>query len=121
MRSARDCLLNVRAQEVAAGRSAPGIYAVGEQKWILHSYFYYLRRLWLGSGRRIDDRRARTALFVPGRQRPILIGDADYQVVQGATGRRLRSVPALQAPRNPAADAGTVRHVCAGSRAGLTR
>src|SRR5207342_342147 len=35
MRSARDCLLNVREQELAAGRPARGIYAIREQKWML--------------------------------------------------------------------------------------
>ena len=50
-----------------------GIYAVREGKWMLHSHFYYFRRLgpW-ERGDEIDDRVLSEGVFVPGRQRPIL-------------------------------------------------
>jgi hypothetical protein len=97
MRSARDCLLNVREQELTAGRPAPGIYAVREQKWMLHSHFYYFRRLapW-ERGVELDDRAVSDGLFVPGRQRPILMSDADYQAFKTRHADALRSVPAVR-------------------------
>ncbi len=97
MRSARDCLLSVRQQELAAGRQAPSIYAVREQKWMLHSHFYYFRRLapWERAAE-VDDRAVSDGLFVPGRQRPILMSDADYQAFKARHADALRSVPAVR-------------------------
>jgi hypothetical protein len=97
MRSARDCLLNVREQELAAGRPAPGIYAIREQKWMLHSHFYYFRRLapW-ERGDELDDRVVSDGLFVPGSQRPILMSDADYQAFKARHAEALLSVPAVR-------------------------
>jgi hypothetical protein len=97
MRSARDCLMNVRERELAAGRPAPGIYAVREQKWMLHSHFYYFRHLapW-ERGDVLDDRIVADGLFAPGRQRPILLGDTDYQAFRTGHAEALRSVPAVR-------------------------
>ncbi len=71
MRSARDCLVSVREQELRAGRTAPGIYAIREQKWMLHSHFYYFRRLapW-ERGDELDNRAVSDGLFAAGGQRP---------------------------------------------------
>ena len=68
MRSARDCLVGVREQELGAGRTAPGIYAIAKQKWMLHSHFYYFRRLdpW-ERGDVLDDRAVSDGLFGRGR------------------------------------------------------
>jgi len=97
MRSARDCLLKVRAQELAAGRHAPGIYTVSEQKWMLHSHFYYFRRLgkW-ERGDTLDDRVVADGLFVSGEQRPIIIGDADYQTFKVRYRDALVAIPMLR-------------------------
>jgi 4-amino-4-deoxy-L-arabinose transferase-like glycosyltransferase len=97
MRSARDCLVSVREQELAAGRPAPGIYAIREQKWMLHSHFYYFRHLapW-ERGDVLDDRAVSEGLFVPGRQRPMLLSDADYQAFKAGHAEALLSVPALR-------------------------
>ena len=97
MRSARDCLVNVREQERAAGRPAPGIYAVREQKWMLHSHFYYFRHLapW-ERGDVLDDRVVADGLFVPGRERPILLSDADYQAFKAGHADALLAVPAVR-------------------------
>ena len=56
-----------RAGAGAAGRPAPGIYAIREQKWMLHSHFYYFRRLapW-ERGDELDDRAVSDGLFAPG-------------------------------------------------------
>ena len=97
MRSARDCVVGVRERGAAAGRTAPGIYAVGEQKWMLHSHFYYFRRLapW-ERGDVLDDRIVSDGLFEPGRQRPILMDDADYQAFKTGHAEALLSVPAVR-------------------------
>src|SRR5262249_50709913 len=42
---ARDCLTGVREAEIRAGRHPLGVYAIGEHRWFLHSYYYYLRHL----------------------------------------------------------------------------
>ncbi len=97
MRSARDCVVRVRERERSAGRPAPGIYAVGQQKWMLHSHFYYFRRLdpW-ERGDVLDDRIVSEGLFEPGHQRPILIDDADYQAFKTGHAEALLSVPAVR-------------------------
>jgi hypothetical protein len=97
MRSARDCLVNVREQELSAGRTAPGIYAIREQKWMLHSHFYYFRRLapW-ERGDELDDRAVSDGLFAAGRQRPILMSDSDYQAFKSRHAEALLSVPAVR-------------------------
>jgi 4-amino-4-deoxy-L-arabinose transferase-like glycosyltransferase len=97
MRSARDCLVSVRERELSAGRSAPGIYAIREQKWMLHSHFYYFRVFapW-ERGDVLDDRVVSDGLFEPGRQRPILLGDGDYQAFKTSHADALLSVPAVR-------------------------
>jgi 4-amino-4-deoxy-L-arabinose transferase-like glycosyltransferase len=97
MRSARDCLVGVRERELAAGRPAPGVYAVREQKWMLHSHFYYFRRLgpW-ERGDALDERAIADGLFAPGRQRPMLLGDADYQAFKVSHAEALLGVPAVR-------------------------
>ena len=97
MRSARDCLMQVRARELAAGRRPPSIFAIGEQKWMLHSHYYYFHHL--GKWERselLDERVVERGLFSPGEERPILIGDADYQTLKGTHGAALLAVPALR-------------------------
>jgi 4-amino-4-deoxy-L-arabinose transferase-like glycosyltransferase len=97
MRSARDCLVRVRAQEVQAHPQAPGIYAIGEQKWMLHSHYYYFRHV--GTWERSEnvlDAEVLKGLFVPGQQRPILIGDADYQAFKARHPEGLQSLSMLR-------------------------
>jgi 4-amino-4-deoxy-L-arabinose transferase-like glycosyltransferase len=96
MRSARDCLLNVREQELKAGRPAPGIYAIREQKWMLHSHFYYFRGLAWERGDELDERAVSDGLFEAGRQRPILMSDGDYQAFKPRHAEALLAVPAVR-------------------------
>ena len=96
LRSARDCLVAVRATQEAAGVSAPGIYAVGEHQWFQHSYFYYLHHV--GGWERtetLDPTVLQAALFDPGRQRPVMIDEADYRAFKADHGDALRGVPVL--------------------------
>ena len=53
LRSASDCLVSVRGSMTASGQRPPGLYAIGEGRWFLHSYFYYLHRAggWERTGR----------------------------------------------------------------------
>jgi 4-amino-4-deoxy-L-arabinose transferase-like glycosyltransferase len=87
LRDARTCLLRVRGEELAAGRSAPGIYAVGEERWFLHSYFYYLRDVggWEHSST-VDEGKALQGLFTSGVQRPMLLGDEAYARMKAVNG-----------------------------------
>ena len=97
MRSARDCLVRVRAQQTQAHAAAPGIFAIGEQKWMLHSHYYYFRHVgkWERSEAVVDDDVLK-GLFVPGQQRPILIGDADYQAFKARHPDGLQSLSMLR-------------------------
>jgi 4-amino-4-deoxy-L-arabinose transferase-like glycosyltransferase len=97
MRATRDCLLDVRTREHASGRPPLGIYSVHEQGWLLHSHYYYFRHLvpWLRLDQ-LDERVVAEALFVPGKQRPVMMGDADYQAFKLNHAEELVSVPALR-------------------------
>jgi len=96
LRTARDCLLQARAAERAAGREAPGVYAVGEAAWFLHSYYYYLRDV--GGWERsdvADPQHVDRGLFSAGHQRPLLLPDSAYQSVKARRGADLATVPVL--------------------------
>ncbi|MEO7270680.1 MAG: hypothetical protein ABIX28_03215 [Vicinamibacterales bacterium] len=96
LRSARDCLVGVREAQLAAGGHPPGVYAIGEQRWFLHSYFYYLRHAGGWQRTEVVDQAALTdALFTPGQQRPVLIDDPDYRAFKADHEAALREVPAL--------------------------
>ena len=97
MRAARDCLMQVRQQEYEAHRPAPGIYVIGEQKWMLHSHYYYFRHIgrWERSETVVDDVLER-GLFMPGHQRPMLIGDADYQAFKARHPDTLQTLAMLR-------------------------
>jgi 4-amino-4-deoxy-L-arabinose transferase-like glycosyltransferase len=96
LRSARDCLVRVRAQELEAQRPAPGIYAIGEEKWFLHSYFYYLHHVggWQRS-QTLDEQATANALFVPGEQRPVLMNEANYRLLKSRYDDSVQAVPML--------------------------
>jgi 4-amino-4-deoxy-L-arabinose transferase-like glycosyltransferase len=96
MRTTSACLARVRASELAAGRTAPGVYAIGGERWFLHSYFYYLRKVGGWEDGPADERTLEQGLFEPGRQRPIMIGDAEYGQLRQRRGDALHDVPALK-------------------------
>jgi hypothetical protein len=96
VRTTSACLARVRAAELAAGRTAPGIYAIGGERWFLHSYFYYLRRVGGWEEGPADEQKLEAGLFEPGRQRPIMIGDAEYGQLRLRRGEALHVVPALK-------------------------
>jgi hypothetical protein len=97
VRTAGQCLERVREGELAAGRTAPGIYAIGGARWFLHTYFYYLHKVggW-EEARGPDDRALDQALDEPGRQRPIMIGDEEYGQLRQRRGEAAQGVPALR-------------------------
>jgi 4-amino-4-deoxy-L-arabinose transferase-like glycosyltransferase len=96
LRSARDCLVDIRSGLQAEGGHPPGVYAIGEQRWFLHSYFYYLHHAggWERS-EQLDSHAVDDALFTPGLQRPVLIDDPDYRTFKADHEAALRDVPAL--------------------------
>jgi len=96
LRSARDCLVEVRRGLESSGGHPPGVYSIGEQRWFLHSYFYYLHHA--GGWQRtevLDNAALNAALFTPGQQRPVLIDDPDYREFKRDHEAELRDVPAL--------------------------
>jgi 4-amino-4-deoxy-L-arabinose transferase-like glycosyltransferase len=97
MRTAAECMVAVRQQEYEAHRPAPGIHVVGEQKWMLHSHYYYFHHL--GRWDRtpvVVDEVLEQGLFKPGYERPILIGDADYQAFKARHGAALADLQMLR-------------------------
>ena len=96
LRTTSACLARVRASELAAGRTAPGVYAIGGERWFLHSYFYYLRKVGAGKTGRRTSRRSTRGCSKPGRQRPIMIGDAEYGQLRQRRGDAVHDVPALK-------------------------
>jgi 4-amino-4-deoxy-L-arabinose transferase-like glycosyltransferase len=96
LRTVSDCLLRVRSKELAAGHRAPGVYAIGGERWFLHSYFYYLHDIggWEGAPA-LDEAKVEEGLFTPGLQRPIMISDDAYQTFKAHHARRLHDVPAM--------------------------
>ena len=96
LRSARDCLVGVRRGLESSGGHPPGVYSIGEQRWFLHSYFYYLHHA--GGWQRtevLDDAALNAALFTPGQQRPVLIDEPDYREFKRAHEAALPDVPAV--------------------------
>ncbi len=83
LRSAGECMAKVARAKEAAGRPAPGIYAVGEQRWFLHDYYYYLSRAggWQ-SAESLDVPVVERALFDPAHQRPVMLDDDDYRALR---------------------------------------
>jgi 4-amino-4-deoxy-L-arabinose transferase-like glycosyltransferase len=93
LRAARDCLVQVRERELAAGRPAPGVYAVGEHEWFLHSYFYYLHHV--GGWERaagFEEPAIADALFTGGKQRPTLLTETHYRAIKARDPERLARV-----------------------------
>lgn len=95
VRIVSECLQRVRSSELAAGRTAPGIYAIGGERWFLHSYFYYLRKVGWAEGP-ADEQQLDSGLFAAGLQRPIMIGDAEYGQLRMRRGEALQNVPAMR-------------------------
>ena len=92
---ARDCLMRVRDAEIQAGRRPLGVYAIGEHKWFLHSYYYYLRHLGWDRAVALDDGAVSDALFAADRQRPVLLGESDYRAFKARHDAAVQAVPAL--------------------------
>jgi 4-amino-4-deoxy-L-arabinose transferase-like glycosyltransferase len=82
LRSARDCIARVQQAERAAGRSAPGIYSIGEFRWFLHSYYYYLRHLGWERTDTVQQRSVDAAMVDPAYQRPILMDEVTYRTIR---------------------------------------
>jgi 4-amino-4-deoxy-L-arabinose transferase-like glycosyltransferase len=92
---ARDCLMRVHDAEIQAGRRPLSLYAVGEHRWFLHSYYYYLRHLGWDRAVSLDAAAVQDGLFVQGRQRPVLLGESDYRAFKAQHLSEVQVVPAL--------------------------
>ena len=92
---ARDCLMRVHDAETQAGRHPLALYSVGEHKWFLHSYYYYLRHLGWERAVSLDSNVVQDGLFVQGHQRPVLLGESDYRAFKAQHVSEVQSVPAL--------------------------
>jgi hypothetical protein len=77
LRSARDCISSVNAASEAAGRPVLPLYAIAENKWFLHSYYYYLHHVGWQRAERVDD--VALAAALTSTPRPVLVTDADYR------------------------------------------
>lgn len=82
LRDARECLTRVQRAERAAGRPGRGIYSVGEHRWFMHSYYYYLRDLGWEAVPDIDARAFDSAITAPGEQRPVLTDDQVFHAIR---------------------------------------
>jgi 4-amino-4-deoxy-L-arabinose transferase-like glycosyltransferase len=95
VRTVSGCLLRVRSRELAAGRKAPELYAVGGERWFLHSYFYYFHELGWESSPTLDERKVRDGLLNPDFQRPMMIGDDAFRAYKAQHDAELRDIPVL--------------------------
>jgi hypothetical protein len=95
LRDTGACMLRVQGDERAAGKPAPGIYAIGEARWFLHSYFYYFRQLGWDRVNTLEEPTVRDGLFVPGRQRPIIMDDDTYRTVKQKWPNVTQEVPVV--------------------------
>ena len=82
LRAARECLTRVQQTERAAGHHGAGIYAIGEHRWFLHSYYYYLRDLGWEAVPEVDARAVDAAIATPGQQRPVLLDDRVFHAIR---------------------------------------
>jgi hypothetical protein len=78
LRDMRACLTRVQLAERAAGRPGPGVYAIGQHRWFVHSYYYYLRDLGWDAVDGIDQRAVDAAIVAPGYQRPVMIDERTF-------------------------------------------
>jgi 4-amino-4-deoxy-L-arabinose transferase-like glycosyltransferase len=83
VRTMGECLSRVQQSERQAGRPGPGVLAIGDHRWFLHSYYYYLRHVGWERIEQVQTRAVDAALVGDGYQRPILIPDVDYRAIRG--------------------------------------
>jgi 4-amino-4-deoxy-L-arabinose transferase-like glycosyltransferase len=82
VRTARDCMMRVQKAEREAGRPGPGVYAIGEHTWFLHTYFYYLRPMGWDRADTVNQRSVDAAMVAPGMQRPIMMQESAYREIR---------------------------------------
>jgi 4-amino-4-deoxy-L-arabinose transferase-like glycosyltransferase len=82
LRDARACLTRVQQAERAAGRPARGVYSIGEHRWFVHSYYYYLRDLGWEAVPDVEAGAVDTAIAAPGQQRPVLTDDQVFHAIR---------------------------------------
>jgi hypothetical protein len=84
LRSARDCVLEVRSREHRAGRATPTLLAALPPSHFLHSFFFYLRDAGFEWADPIADNTLAKALHSAGGQRPVLLPlDRYVEFVEG--------------------------------------
>ncbi len=82
LRAARECLTRVQQAERAAGRPGRGVYSIGEHRWFVHSYYYYLRDLGWEAVPDVDTGAVDAAIMTPGQQRPVLTDDQVFHAIR---------------------------------------
>jgi len=82
LRNARECLTRVQQAERAAGRPGRGVYSIGEHRWFVHSYYYYLRDLGWEAVSEVDVGAVDAAITAPGQQRPVLTDDQVFHAIR---------------------------------------
>jgi hypothetical protein len=89
LRSARDCVLEVRESERLAGRVTPTLLAALPLGHFVHSFYFYLRGA--GFDHRFDpvsDDTLNTSLHVVGMQRPVMLPFERYvELLENSRGR----------------------------------
>lgn len=73
LRSARDCVLEVRDQERRAGRATPALLAALPPDRFVHPFYFYMRGAGFEWANPVSDNTLADALHLAGGQRPVLL------------------------------------------------
>ena len=93
LRSARDCILNVRAFEREAGRVPPNVVAWLPKGFYQHPYYYYFRDAGFERHDRVTDDELAATLDGAGASQAVLLPKPFYDAFVERTGRVTTRVP----------------------------
>ena len=94
LRTIGACMAGVSSRAARHGQRDTGVYSTGEQRWFLHSYYYYLRRAGRWEHSEVaDPRRLSEALFTPGRQRPVIIDEPQFRAFKAGREPQVQAIP----------------------------
>jgi len=107
LRSARDCVLDVRDHERRAGRATPDLVSFLQPQHFIHSFYFYMRAAGWERANPISDDELAAALHGAGLQRPVMMPLWRYvELVQARPG-----VPTLPWPPALSTRAGAMPEV----------
>ena len=78
LRSTRDCIVEVRRAEQAAGRPVRDMYVYFPPTMFLHQYFFYYRHFGWSQNRELPDQTLVRMLDDPAEQRPVLLAEDHF-------------------------------------------